>query len=104
MREDYFGVLTVITRRFTDGHEFEFIIIIGDTALIDLVWCYHATTACMHLKNCMVAFPLLDEVTRRLPHPRRQTRLILVGMSSSLEVIAVSSSKQRILFSICTGI
>jgi|SRR6266567_595957 len=97
MREDYFGVLTcnhaVITRRFTDGHEIDSIIIIGDTALIDLVWSYDAATACMHLKNCMVAFPLLDEVTRRLPHLRRQTGLVLVAMSSSLEVIAKRTSR-----------
>lgn len=59
------GVLTcnhaVITRRFTDGLEIDSIIINGDTALIDLVWCYYTATA---LKNCMVAFLLHDEVTR----------------------------------------
>ena len=57
-----------ITRRFTNGLEIDSITIIGDTALIDPVWCYHAATACMLLKNCMVSFPLLDEATRRLPH------------------------------------
>jgi hypothetical protein len=82
----------VITRRFTDGLEINFIVIIGDTALIDLEWSYHAAKACMHLKIAWVALPLLDEVTQRLPHAcmrrRRQTRLVLVAMTSGLGVIA----------------
>lgn len=62
MREGYFGVLTcnqaVLTRGFIDDLEID--VIIGDTALIDLEWCYHAATACMHLKICILAFPVLD--------------------------------------------